>query len=370
MKPKATATIGSLLLVIGLAACGQSGDPSPAPMTSEPIVVTPTNLPDATATPSALPTEPQPTSLPLASATHTPPAAAPTIPPPPTATLGPFEHTIAADETLGYIVQQYGYGYDVGLFLEIVQINSNMVSADLLPPPGNVILIPRQTATPVPAGLELTLESDSQLGLGERVGDVVLPAGATTGCYTVSEGDTIVSIAEVYSTNLEVLSQLNRDLYWFGCDFTQYSGGPGCNPVITVGQCINVPMPTPVPTSTPTPSGSETPTATPTHATPLLVYPGRGQTVSGVSLTLQWVGFGRLNGDEQYLVEFSDLTTGQQWLSVTDRTAVRLPVSLAPAPGQTNQVDWRVSVARPNASGVYERLGDTPAWTSFTWQGT
>jgi hypothetical protein len=237
----------------------------------------------------------------VASPTPTYTPAPPTETPTPTETPGPYVHIIKQNETLGYIIQLYGYR-DFSIIPEIVSLN-NLPNADTLPGEGSQLLIPRQTPTPLPVGMELTVAADATRGTttrGCRKRELIT-------CYTVQEGDTIVGIAEEYGTTIERLSQLNHDtVNWFGCDFSNYSGGPDCNPNIQVGQCINVPAPTPTPTLSPTPSGSETPTLTPTFAPPVPVYPPEGGIAPAIVVRLHWVGV--VSASTIYLVQVTDVT--------------------------------------------------------------
>ncbi|MBZ0294716.1 MAG: LysM peptidoglycan-binding domain-containing protein, partial [Anaerolineae bacterium] len=238
-----------MLLLMLLAACNfapaPQGDVSP---TVEAIVYTDT--PTApTPTPSLSPTPTLPDNAPLVeTATPSPTPGPPTLPPPPTATLGPYEHTIASGDTLLYIIQLYGYR-DASVIPEVVAINENILNADTLPGVGSVISIPRQTITPTPEGLELTpttfvpeqavAPTDEQTGL--NVDTSILE-------HIVLEGETIVDIAANNATTLEVLARLNPDIAFFGCNFEIPSGGPNCGPLLQVGQVVRVPAPTPTPT--------------------------------------------------------------------------------------------------------------------------
>lgn len=330
--------------------------------------LTPTASTTATATEFIPPTE---TPLPVVIETSEPTQPAqPTLLPPPTETPGPYVHVVQQNDTLGYILQLQPWGYppfDQAVIAEVVRLN-NLRSADFLPPPGNELLIPRRTPTPIPEGIELTLTSDASLGLGERVGNSTLPQGANAGCHTVSAGETIVGIADEYNTTLEILSQLNQNLNWFGCRFDQYSGGPNCSPIIREQQCINVPLPTPTPIPTATFTGQETATPTPTFAPSRLVFPPDGAIVPAIAFTLQWASVGILPAGQVYLIELQDLTNNTQWLSVTRQTSIAAPSTFIPSDGATHRMQWRVSVAQRDAQGVYNYVGGVGAWRTFQWQ--
>jgi hypothetical protein len=258
------------------------------------------------------------------------------------------------------------YGYtDFGVIPEVMRLN-NMASPDALIA-GNTILIPRQTATPVPAGLELTQSADATLGFASTAG-ARLPMNTNIACYNVQEGDTIVGIALDYNTTLEIISQLNPNLGWYGCNFSNYSGGPDCKPSIKPGDCIKVPAPTATPTLSPTPSGSETATLTPTYPAPMVVFPPEGGIAPASPIRLQWVSVGVLGEHEFYLVQLTDTTNGAQFNQVTQNTFMDLPASLIPLDGKTHNITWSVNVAVPNEQGVYRVVSGGAPQRTFQWQ--
>src|SRR5690606_14751707 len=128
-----------------------------------------------------------------------------------------------------------------------------------------------------------------------------LPQETTIVEHTVRSGETIVGIADQFETTLAILDQLNPELLFLNCDFSNPSGGPECNVPLSVDQVIKVPAPTPTPTLSPTPSGSETPTPTPTYAAPLMIFPPDGAIAQGTSIRFQWVSVGVLPPDYVYL---------------------------------------------------------------------
>ncbi len=344
-------------------------------------IVTPTAEPLVTETPSPLPS-PSATLTPTATATllistpaivtQEPTAQINAVPTMPEAepTEGPYTYIIRPNDTLGFILQLQPWGYppfDPGVIAAVVRLN-NLPNENILPPPGSELLIPRRTATPIPVGADATATSDASLGTGQRIGNVTLPQGAVAGCYTVVEGDSLIGIADRFNTTLETLSQLNQNLNWTGCRFSEYSGGPNCRPFISVGQCVNVPLPTPTPVPSPTPSGRETATPTPTYAPALGFYPPDGAIASPVAMRLEWVSVGVLRPNEVYLVEFQNLTNNTQSLHVTRNTFYVLPESLIPTDGQTHNVRWRVSVASQTDTGAYQFIGGVGDWRTFQWR--
>ena len=299
-----------------------------------------------------------------------PDSVGPTLEVPPTVSEEPFyRYTIGEGETLGYILQLQPWGYppfDPAIIRAVVELNDNMTNADILPPPGSEILIPKRTPTPIPEGIAST-EAAATIR-GETIcGDSVCAIGQVFGCYVVEEGDSIIGIANSHNTTLEVVSQLNQNLNWQGCDFTNFSGGPNCSPNIVVGQCVTVPFPTNTPVPTGTPSGNETATPTPTHPPARTFYPPQGA-LARERVELQWVSVGILQPNEVYLIEISDRTTNTQSHYVTRNTSFTLPDSAIPTDGQQHSIDWRVTVAVQNPDGTYTTVGGLGNWRTFNWQ--
>jgi LysM repeat protein len=361
----------ALFLALILAACNFN---TPLPTPTVELLVTPSVTVQPSPSPSLSPSptlEATLTEVVIATGAPTLPPSVPTLPAVEvTATEGPYVYVIKEQDTLGFILQQQPWGYppyDPGVIAAVVQLN-NLVSENILPPPGSELLIPRRTPTPIPEGSDATATSDASLGTGTRIGNVTLPQGAVAKCYTVVAGDSILGIANKFNTTLEILSQLNQNLNWFGCQFDQYSGGPGCRPEIYVDMCVTVPMPPPTATPSSTPSGNETATPTPTFTAPRGFYPPDGAIAPPRTFTLEWVSVGILGSNDVYLVEVQDTTLGTQWLEVTRNTSILLPDSLIPSDGRSHEFQWRVTVARRNTGGTYDYVGGVGTWRRFTWQ--
>ena len=361
------------VLLIGLlpllAACNIGRpDALPSPSPERIVIDSPAPNPTPTAAPPS-PTRP-PVSPEVQVATEAPTAIAPPPSPTasPTATSLHFEYLVQEDETLFYILQlpQHGYGYEPNVAATVVALNDNIPNADSLRG-GITIFIPRPTAIFTPVGVEATKQLLESIGADDSTG-AVLPSGVTVGCHDVLAGDSMVAIAVEYGITLEILSDLNRDVDWSGCNFTQPSGGPQCSPTPRIGQCIRVPAPTPLPTKYPTPTGDETPTPTATKMAPRLLYPPDGAVLPPQPLTVLWVGLGGMNQDDEYLIEFVDQTTNQSLRQVTSANSFQVPVAFLPSDGRQHIVQWRVSVARMQEPGVYHFVGAEGDWRSFEWR--
>lgn len=355
------------LLLLAAAGCDLS-IPAPATPTVEPVL-TETSLPTPTLTLSAPTSTPASISTPRREVRLEPPTETFTPAPPtetftPTPTPGPIEHTIQEGETLGYIIQLYGYT-DLGVIDQIVAINPSIPNPDRLPGAGTIILIPRPTATPTPAGFA---ETATAVG-GQPSQFIQQPGEILMMDHAVREGETIIGIAGQYDTNLVILDRLNPELQFFNCDFDNPSGGPDCNVPLQVAQIVKVPAPTPTPTLSPTPSGNETATPTPTYAAPVVVFPPEGGIARSRSIKLQWITTGILAPEYSYLVQVRDTTTSMEYAFVTRETFFTLGSDLAPAAGASHAMQWRIVIGTALENSDFRIVsGGAARWRSFQWQ--
>lgn len=284
-----------------------------------------------------------------------------------TPTQGPCEVTILDGEALTGALLRVPCGNEVnfGLIDAVVAFNENITNPDFVSP-GLTFFVPLPTPTPIPEGANMTETAAAEQGISVFSGSR-FPENQQFDCYTVQEGDTIVEIADAFNTTLEILSPLNPNLNWAGCDFTNPSGGPNCNPGIGIDQCVTVPLPTSTPIPTQTPSGRETATPTPTQESARVISPPEGALASQ-RVTLLWVSVGILRDDEVYLIDVEDRTSGTAFAYATRSTSFVLPDTLIPVDGQTHTFAWRVRVARANADGTYTPVGGEGDWNTFQWQ--
>jgi hypothetical protein len=335
--------------------------PTAAPLATRTTQPTPTTVPTTGPTSTVTPT-PTPTPQTLVQPTNTPlpPSATPTA----TDTPGPFLHALQQNETLGFIIQQYGHDYSNDAINAVVAANDNIFNADILPPVGTIILVPRPT--------EIVLVPDGNTGEnGES--PIIQPTriDGPNSVHIVQEGESIIDIAQQYRTTLEIISQLNPPLNFSGCNFNIPSGGPDCNPFISIGQEIIVPAPTPTPTLSPTPSGNETATPTPTYVPPIVIFPPDAGTVQGSRVRLQWVSSGILAADEVYLVYVKNLSASGEPVNafVSTSNTFDVPVELAPQGAGRSELQWWVSVGKLGENGQYTNIGGEPSVSTFFWEG-
>jgi len=165
--------------------------------------------------------------------------------------------------------------------------------------------------------------------------------------HSVISGDTMISIAQIYNANAEILSQLNPEILFSGCDFGERYGGPECVVNLSPGQRVRVPAPTPTPTLSPTPSGSETatPTATATFNAPSPQSPrDRSFFRSNELVTLRWVPSGTLGPNETYRISVENLTDGIVYVTDTTETAYLLPSEWQAIGDERAEYRWTISV--------------------------
>ena len=391
--------------LLALSACNfntENQTPTVDAITEQPLEPLPERLEDATETapPSATPS-PSPTITAVEEvaqvATLTPsPSPIPTNTLPPTPTPGPWLYVIETGDTLSGIITKppHNYSYDPNVIDAVIRLNSNIFSADVLPPVGSEILVPRPTQPPLPANIptadpnavDQVAQANPALNMNSE-GVIIVPPdnsnitpppmrpntglspGSYVGCHIVREGETVAGIIEQYpNLNIEIFSRLNADLNYSRCDFSIASGGPNCNPVIVAGTCVNVSLPTPTPTFSPTPSGEETPTPTPTYRAPQRLTPVDGATISPGIITLMWSSVGILDEGEVYVVQVTDTTSGAERQFVTRDTSYRLPADLIPNNGETHTINWQVFVALRNGDIYIPVGGGTNQISTFYWQ--
>lgn len=336
---------------------------TPAPTTtSEPTLTpTPTFTPEPTLEPTL--TSIPPTQTPL-----------PTATPEPTEVLGPWEHIIQPNDELIGIIQRYGYR-TLDVIDEIVAMNDNVITADILPPVGEMILIPRPTALPIveqpdEIAPEATAETSGS-GIPEirRRPNYYIPPGYQITPYQIQKGDNIISIVErTQGLTLALFNQYNADISFAGCNFELPGGGPNCNPLVIEGQWVNILTPEPPPTATATPLGNETATPTPTSSAPLMISPPNGGLASG-SVRLSWVSAGLLQEGQIYVVTVRNLTTGSIWVDGTARNTLPLPSSLIPPSGETHQIEWNVTIGMRSETGDFYHTGGQSLPSRFDWRG-
>jgi len=331
----------------------------------------PTAIPSDTATLAASLTPagsntPEPSLVPIVTATGLGPTSAPTIAAPtPVPTQGPRCLSAGKGDTLYTIAYKAGYN-DPNILPLIRQLNNMCPGCNDIQV-GQKICVPLPTATPTPPGFELTATKQAQ-ELPTSVAQAGAPAAIAT--YVVVSGDTLTVLEFSLHASLRQLCALNNPdpINCAGCNLDAPLGQPGCKPVIKLGAVIRYPGPTPTPSITPTLTGSETMTPTPLYPGPRIVSPSMGSSEAGL-VQLVWLPSGILQPDELYLVLVTDATAGHTWEFESEDTSFRLPASLIPTDAQVHTINWQVVVAHKAPDGTYVQIGQASLINTFSWQG-
>lgn len=314
---------------------------------------------------------------PTSTLTYTP---EPTFTPSLTPTQGPCVITLPQGQTMIWALGQCGHR-SLDVMPTVLALN-NLADASSVRS-GQEILIPRPTSTPDPfaeptdtpqaeGDAGLSDEEVASLGLDESIEAFqptvtpTLPAGVMW--HEIQQGQNIISVAVIYSTDVQTLSQLNRQIDFARCDFGETFGGQDCIVQLFQGQLLRVPAPTPTPTLSPTPdpNATATPTATATVNVPSAFSPSdREFFYNDERVTLRWVPTATLSTGEVYQVAVRDLTTGRTYSSLTSDIFFTLP-SEWQGTRERHEFEWSIGIiSQDNPDNV--RYQTDPL--IFVWQG-
>lgn len=280
---------------------------------------------------------PSPSPSPIVSPTLEGPPTS-TATPAATATLVPYEYVVQANDTLGYIIQQFGYR-DLTVIPDIIALNN--LACESCIQEGQTLLIPRQTPTPGPSNTP----SATQNPLTTPGTATQTIAGGTTqsyvGCspdnrcpspdgqywiHIVVEGDTVSSIARAYSSFVPCLLEAN---------------GFGPDPILSVGQevkvCILVTL---TPTLTPTGGPDSTATSTPQPSAPSLLAPAMNTNIGREDVVFQWATVHALAEGQWYLLIVRNRDTGEEIKATTRSNTYRISASQL----QPGDYEWQATV--------------------------
>ncbi|GAB5492127.1 MAG: hypothetical protein Phog2KO_23420 [Phototrophicaceae bacterium] len=312
---------------------------------------------------------------PTATYTHTP---QPTFTPSLTPTEGPCVITLPQGQTMIWALGQCGHR-TLDVMPTVLALN-NLADAGSVQS-GQEILIPRPTATIDPLAQPTnTPESDASiedneiasLGLDESIEAFqptttpTLPAGVMW--HEIEQGQNIISVAVIYNTDVQTLSQLNRQIDFARCDFGDTFGGQDCIVQLFQGQLLRVPAPTPTPTLSPTPdpNATATPTATATVNVPSAFSPADREFFYNDELvTLRWVPTATLNSGELYLVSVTDITSGETYSALTNDIFFTLPTDWQ-GTSERNEFEWSVGIVSEDTPDNIRYQTDP---LIFVWQG-
>ncbi len=280
----------------------------------------------------------------------------------PTPTLGPCIQKAAPGDTLYAMALRCGHR-DAAIIDVILRQNNLSSPAQLQI--GQEIEIPRPT---VP--IQVSAEPERASPLAAARIEPTLPPGVMW--YTVKRGETALSIVLERRITMSILSNLNPELLFEGCDFGLVGGGASCRVMVYEGQRLRVPAPTPTPTIPPTPSGSETPTPTPTPTVnaPFSLSPSNNMLFDSFELpTLRWTATGQLAPDEVYLVTVSNRTSGITYNLTTREQFFQIPAEWQPTDGERHTFAWQVAIAELRDSDTVIPSARQTEVRTFTWQG-
>ncbi len=238
------------------------------------------------------------------------------------------------------------------------------VSGAAVPPPGD---------TDVMASAPQSTAVVNEFGTPDNLATLYVEPTLRPGLmwHYVEAGETMGSIAIQYSADAKVLSDINPELEFEQCDFSQRFGGEECRVMLGQGQRVRVPAPTPTPTLSPTLSGSETPTptATPTFNVPSAFSPEEGTRFDAASMiTLRWSASGTLGANEMYVIQMKNLDTGREYQDVTDELFFVIPDEWQPTGDQQYEFEWTIGIAvMDGVLIVTERAFTAPR--HFVWEG-
>lgn len=294
----------------------------------------------------------------------------PTVTPaPPTATItptrGPCLQTAQQGDTLYGMAARCGH-----VHLEVIEIIlrlNSLTSANALQI-GQELQIPWPTPTGDAAaqGGDVATEVGAVPGLAEPT----LPPGLRW--YTVTSGETALSIVFDLNITMKILKDLNPEVRFEQCDFSSPAGGPNCSVLIFEGQRLRVPAPQPTATVPPTLTGSETPPPlpSPTQNVPVGLAPDDRMLFESVDVpTLRWLATGTLSGAEVFLVIVVDQTTGVTYTATTRDFSFQLPLEWQPKDDRVHTFQWRIAIASVGSSQTPVPTAYSTETRTFTWRG-
>lgn len=279
----------------------------------------------------------------------------------PTPTLGPCIQKAAPGDTLYAMALRCGHR-DAAI-IEVILRRNNLSSPAQLQI-GQEIEIPRPT---VPGQPNADPEAADPLAAA-RI-EPTLPPGIMW--YTVKRGETALSIVLERGITMSILSNLNPEVLFEGCDFGQVGGGASCRVMVYEGQRLRVPAPTPTPTIPPTPSGSETPTpsATPTVNAPFSLSPSNNMLFDAFELpTLRWTATGQLGVGEVFLVTVVNRTANITYNLTTREQFFTLPAEWQPTDGRRHTFAWQITIAELRDGNTVIPSPRQTEVRTFMWQ--
>ena len=186
--------------------------------------------------------------------------------------------------------------------------------------------------------------------------------------HVVQADEDMIYVAAIHEISMKTLSDLNPEIEFSLCDFSEVYGGPECTVQLSVNQKLRVPAPTPTATSIATFTGSKTPAPTPTATfnAPVAQSPADEAFFSPhEQVTLRWVGTGTLGAGQVYRITLTNIDSGEHFTADTQELFFIVPAEWQSLNAGSHRYSWRISVADANAV-TSSYATDT---RSFVWQG-
>jgi LysM repeat protein/ribosomal protein L40E len=251
--------------------------------------------------------------------------------------LPPVEYSVKPGDVCAGIAATFGVSVQ-----SIILENNLSANCELFE--GQVLMIPQPTPTASPQPSATLSEQEKTEEACEKV------------YYTVSENDTLSSIANTYNVTMATIKEYNGLL-----NDTVFEGQ-----TLVIPLCLREPTPGPTPTST----------QPPPYPAPNLLLPADGAsfTADNETITLQWAAVGELKANEAYAVSITDLTSEENTtiIEYVTETSFIIPASLTPADGKPHVYRWSVFIARQVGSDeedqqTWETAGEMSEDRVFSW---
>jgi len=326
------------------------------------ITVRPTRIAGPTVTPGT----------PIATFTASPlPSAIPTQTPSP----APCVRKVAEGDSLIAIVSRCGHS-SLAILPTVMALND--ITDETRVQIGQEIIVPRPSPTVDPASANASADSASASSKEDQLERLAFDPFAPTLTPTLLPGlmwhvvrpdQDMIYIAAIYETNMKILADLNPEINFPLCDFSEVYGGPECTVQLSVDQHIRVPAPTPTMRTIPAALGSETPTPRPTATfnAPIAQSPANEAYFSPFEqVTLRWVGTGWLDTNEVYRIDFTNMDSGARFQADTRELFWIVPAEWQSQDAESHRYSWQVSVLN-TVSNTIDYMTEV---RTFVWQGT
>ena len=264
----------------------------------------------------------------------------PTAVPSPT-DLPPLEYTVQSGDLCSYLAAFFN-----------VSIQSIVLANDLPSDCGTLyegqkLLIPQPTptASPMPTS---TLS-----------GAAATEAACEKLEYTVSENDTLSSIAANYDIGMDAIKEYNGMT----------------TDIVYQGMTLIVPLCRRNPTPGPTPTATNPPPYLPAN----LLQPRNGEVflAANETITLQWAAIGTMLDNEAYAVTIEDITdgTGRKITDYVVDTKYIIPTSFRPTDDIPHIIRWSVMPVRQTGTttdgqAIWDSAGEMSEERVFSWWGS